>query len=492
MVLVSLCSIFPGVSECIAWNHQVHTVLLPLRSVYADGLTNALGTGATTISHEAGFFVNSIDWDTWTTPIRIGLKTDSPEMFPRHRIGVDYEPQNVNLQTDYQRSADAQTISLEIVRGTLVTDKSGWRGDGFLATNDYRSWDALVAEGTNQYRFSFAEPTGYAEFFDPRKMLNFETEYFVGPGFLKAYLWGFAYLQQSDPNWKPLNKWRITNHPGTTNEFGIRLDWFEGHPVVEFSDDNHTMFLPQGATFDLSECHPSPPDGPRITNLVLTATDLSLAWEPATNRVIVEESPTVSSGWLFCATCADFSNSCTITTIPSSGSRFYRLETDLRPVAVLNAELRSILVSNIVVKHGPVNAIFDKDLWWIETLNLESQGLASLAGWEALAALPDLDAALVMRRNQITNVAPLSLCTQLRALYLDENAVEDIGPLESLTNLTTLVANDNRIGVISSLGHLRALTYLNLCNNRRVSGRALAASWTGLSAGKGRNEEQES
>jgi len=70
---------------------------------------------------------------------------------------------------------------------------------------------------------------------------------------------------------------------------------------------------------------------------------------------------------------------------------------------------------------------------------------------------------LLLRRNKISGLYPLSQLVNLVELDLSQNLISDISPLSDLTNLSRLEVNYNEISDISALSNLTSLS--SLCHS---------------------------
>lgn len=69
---------------------------------------------------------------------------------------------------------------------------------------------------------------------------------------------------------------------------------------------------------------------------------------------------------------------------------------------------------------------------------------------------------LYLGGKNISDLTPLTACTDVRELVLSGNRIKDLMPLQSFSTLKTLYLGGNPITEIASLAHLNKLQYLNL------------------------------
>ena len=95
-------------------------------------------------------------------------------------------------------------------------------------------------------------------------------------------------------------------------------------------------------------------------------------------------------------------------------------------------------------------------------LDVPDKGIVDLTGLEHATHCH----ALILERNEISDISPLSGLTTLAFLDLSQNQIADIRPLAGLTGLGGLKLANNQIVDISPLAGLVNLTLLNIANNR--------------------------
>ena len=73
---------------------------------------------------------------------------------------------------------------------------------------------------------------------------------------------------------------------------------------------------------------------------------------------------------------------------------------------------------------------------------------------------------LGLNDNEISNITSIASLANLTELQLGDNEISDITPLASLTNLTSLWLVNNKISDVTPLASLANLTYLDMRHNR--------------------------
>jgi len=119
-------------------------------------------------------------------------------------------------------------------------------------------------------------------------------------------------------------------------------------------------------------------------------------------------------------------------------------------------ELQQVL-PNCRISQNPVSAV----------ISLENAGIndAELAAMVANGEIPLYTTELYLFDNQISDITPLQLLTNLKILGLRNNQIEDITPLQSLVNLRTLGIESNQVSDITPLQSLINLTTLIIEEN---------------------------
>jgi hypothetical protein len=205
---------------------------------------------------------------------KTGAKTFAPLQFPRQSYLIDG---GTVSKTDMisQLNLNGAIGEITVMRGGLITNKSGWRCEGDLDSSDHRRWNAEVTIGPGSYDLSFALPDSNARYFAASEVLNFFTEFFAESGLFKVYLWNLEIFREGGGGWKPLVKWIVDRHCGSLTEYGVRLATFQGEPAIEISNDGPASFFPPGTIFSVSvEAVPTLSDQGRI---VLAAIPLGIS-----------------------------------------------------------------------------------------------------------------------------------------------------------------------------------------------------------------------
>ena len=89
----------------------------------------------------------------------------------------------------------------------------------------------------------------------------------------------------------------------------------------------------------------------------------------------------------------------------------------------------------------PVGVLMREDVYGFSTLNLNGLNITNLAGLDACTNLKRLD----LEENDLVDISCLAQQTGLVVLKLAGNSITDLSPLAGLTRLTTLTLGGNRI-----------------------------------------------
>jgi hypothetical protein len=164
-----------------------------------------------------------------------GAKTFDSATFPRQSYNIDGGPIE---KTDMisQLNFNQITAQIEIARGELVADKSGWKCSGNLDSSSYRQWDATVSLSSTDYWLAYALPDANAKYLLPFEFINFRTEFFLDAGDFQVYVWDFQILREGSQTWIPHNRFIIGDHCGDLSQYGARHADFDGARVIEISN----------------------------------------------------------------------------------------------------------------------------------------------------------------------------------------------------------------------------------------------------------------
>jgi len=204
---------------------------------------------------------------------KTGVKTFDPTMFPRQTYEID----GIEglWKTDLITQTDMNQImgSVLMTRGDIITDLSGWRADGsYLPTDTYRQWNVSVDFGKQSYNMAFAFPNANAQWLASWEPLTFFSEFLHEDGLFRVNYWDFGIMREGTGEWEPINKWRVSHHDGSLNDFGVIRSLLAGTPVIEFSNDPSSTYLPVDSIIDITPV-------PEPSTLILIATGFAgLIW----------------------------------------------------------------------------------------------------------------------------------------------------------------------------------------------------------------------
>lgn len=188
---------------------------------------------------------------------QVGVKTFSPNSFPRQRYMIDNIEGLWKTDLIYQYSLNNKTCSVEVNRGDVTDEVTGWKADGtWLPFDLYRQWHVEVECGPIVDHMTFVFPDDSAQFLCPSEPLVFFTEFLNGVGDFKVFYWDMGIKRNSMNSWQPIFTWEVSRHDGSINDFGFRLAEYEGNPVVEISNNSATPYLPVGSIIDLTKSCP--------------------------------------------------------------------------------------------------------------------------------------------------------------------------------------------------------------------------------------------
>ena len=138
------------------------------------------------------------------------------------------------------------------------------------------------------------------------------------------------------------------------------------------------------------------------------------------------------------------------------------LDPDRGAVAVPVPDPALLAALNRALGKSPGEQLHAHEMATLSRLEAEDAGISSLEGLQYATGLRDL----VLIRNQVSDLGPLSGLAALEELSMLWNRIEDLGPLSGLAALKKLEVGWNRIEDLGPLSGLAALELLFLTRNR--------------------------
>jgi hypothetical protein len=211
-------------------------------------------------------------------------RNSDPLMFPRQQSGIDGALGINMIQMIAQMDVTAKDITLEFSKGesffTAGGDPSwGWRrhsswspipfwnpipsdpiyAGSFTCRSDlpagsYQIWRGEITIDEATYVFEYAYPFDFAQYLAPEFLQNIVTEFLSPAGFFQALFWDMAVRRESSTTWIPLTAWKVGQ-----NELldvrnvgsGGRVNTYDGHAVLEISNDGTDTYLQVNDIFQL-------------------------------------------------------------------------------------------------------------------------------------------------------------------------------------------------------------------------------------------------
>ncbi|MCI2254210.1 leucine-rich repeat domain-containing protein [Domibacillus sp. PGB-M46] len=102
------------------------------------------------------------------------------------------------------------------------------------------------------------------------------------------------------------------------------------------------------------------------------------------------------------------------------------------------------------------------DMWQLENLYADNQGITDLSGLEHAEKLKQLG----LSNNKLYNIKPLENLTNLTYLRLDYNPLDSLVPLRGLVNLWSLSLEGSNVTDISEISNLKKIHQTDLSHNR--------------------------
>jgi hypothetical protein len=181
---------------------------------------------------------------------------------------------------------NGKDVLMEVSRGSWVEDVSGWKtcsADPLDGEDPYRAWEIKASFDGGEYTATVALPEGDSSYF--KDVFGIWTEFLATPGPVRVYYWDIAYQREGDPTWVAIPNWKVAYRDGTAANptgFGFRIGAYQGHRVIEVSNDPALHYADAGTTLSL--------DGPAyeptapITWRVLSDGDSGRVYELSNQR----------------------------------------------------------------------------------------------------------------------------------------------------------------------------------------------------------------
>lgn len=222
------------------------------RIVYQDNICTGYPPIGQVVDGEASLRLNFSDYNLES---RFGGKTSNPQALPRQQILIDGIANLQALGMVPQTSMNGKDITVEVTRGSLVTDKSGWKlcSGEKLGDESYQMWNLKATFDSKDYIATFALPADETEYF--RDIMGIWTEFLSNPGYWRVSYWSPEFLRENSKGWEPMNHWRVVYNFGGSNNpegFGFRLAQYKGQPAIEVSNDGGT-YLKTSETLNLAK-----------------------------------------------------------------------------------------------------------------------------------------------------------------------------------------------------------------------------------------------
>ncbi|MBI2676337.1 MAG: hypothetical protein HYX21_00055 [Candidatus Yanofskybacteria bacterium] len=223
------------------------------RIVYQDNICTTYPPVGQVVDGEASLRLNFSDYNLEG---RFGGKTSDPKVLPRQRILIDGIANLQALGMIPQASMNGKDITVEVTRGSLVTDKSGWKlcSGEKLGDEAYRMWNLKAAFERQSYTATFALPADGTEYF--RDLFGIWTEFLSNPGYWRVFYWAPEFIREESSLWEPINNWRVIYNFGGSNNtkgFGFRLASYKGWSAIEVSNDETETYMKAGETLMLNQ-----------------------------------------------------------------------------------------------------------------------------------------------------------------------------------------------------------------------------------------------
>lgn len=254
---------------------------------------------------------------------KTGCRTFSPEMFPRQTYEIDYIQGLFKTDMMSQTNLNGECGLVEIERGPLVSDKSGWKcSQDLSAGTEFRQWDVHVTIGGVRHAMAFAVPNENGRYLYPLEMPSLTTEFFANIGLFQVFYWEFAYQREGETNWSAMPRWKLRRDDGLSGRpYGVRVVQIGSRNVLEVSNTGGSPpYIGLNTVFDL------PFDKP-VLSIRSEPPDVVLSWSTNHPGYVVNECTSLAS-----AVWGPLTNSppsallsCIVTSRPVDVVSFFRL-----------------------------------------------------------------------------------------------------------------------------------------------------------------------
>ena len=185
---------------------------------------------------------------------KVGAMTRSPAFFPQMDSEIDYIKGFWSRAHMSQADLNGKEVAIEVARGDVRRDLTGWSVHGDLTEGDYRVWRVTIDVDGQSHEIDCALPDGGGEYLSPARPVQIATEAFViNPGFMKAVYWDVEIQREHSAKWEPIKRWKLveTDADPTRNTWGMKLAQFKGRPVIEASNDGTPTYATKGEIIEL-------------------------------------------------------------------------------------------------------------------------------------------------------------------------------------------------------------------------------------------------
>jgi len=293
----------PIITILFGWNRVYgvsnETYLLE-NDVYADGFafTNQVCTTWPEIGNEL-YSQSSLrsDIPDYNEHGFIGSQSSSPLMFPKQTYWIDGIPNLTKMDLITQTNMNGVECSMQLSRGGLVTNLSGWNCANQLDTNiTFREWDATITFAGSTYTNRFALPDANGQYFTSYEIFDFLTEFFgVTTGAYQVYIYDLQIQSEGENWWRRINQFSVYEQNAWPTNYGVRVVSDQGKNVIEISAKvDATNYFQSNAVFDLGVSLDG--EAPDLIPVAISAPATALAGQTIPVVVTVTNETTFTAG----------------------------------------------------------------------------------------------------------------------------------------------------------------------------------------------------
>lgn len=184
---------------------------------------------------------------------KVGLKSRNVEKLPVLNLEIDGIKDYWERAAYIQEDMTGKTVSIEVARGDLAKDLSGWSIHGDMPPGNYRIWTITASWDKQTQSVDCIAPDEHAKYLGTLSPANIATEAFrKHRGLLRVYYWDFEMQDEDSTDWLSVyGGFLSTNGDPNDMTWGMKRAKFQGKNVIEVSNDGTRTYLKNEQRFRL-------------------------------------------------------------------------------------------------------------------------------------------------------------------------------------------------------------------------------------------------